>query len=193
MYDILEALRAEGLPEKDCMQLATYIKNFEKSCYEIPQQITGTENNYLSTETNEIKGESLNKSTQLTRPTCKETETTVQRTEEAKMTYERTTSDEMCGYQERKEQLEKKLRDLSDKLVDGVMGSLEFDKTDKPQEIEVKLVAMERLHGWLNRLLDTLIDAIKKAFQWMKEKVVNVASKVKEFFCHVFKSLFGNI
>ena len=74
------------------------------------------------------------------------------------------------------------MRNLSDKLVDGVMGTLQFDETDKPQEIEVKLVAMERLHGWLDRLLDTLIDAIKKASQWMKEKVVNVASKVKEFF-----------
>ena len=98
MYDILKALRAEGLPEKDCMQLAAYIKNFEKSCFEKPQQITDTQNNYLSTETNEIKGESLNKSTQLTKPTCKEREMTVQRTEEAKMTYERTTSDEMWGY-----------------------------------------------------------------------------------------------
>ena len=191
MYSILEALRAEGLPEEDCTRLAALIGNFQASCSQIPQQITDTENYRFSTQANVILEDTVNNSTQELTTTSKGTKTTAQRSEKSEITNGKATSDKMSDYNERRQRFEKNLRNLSDQFVERVIETVSFDENDTRQEIEVKLVAMERLHDWLGRLFDTLIDAIKKAFQWMIDKIANVATKVKTLFSNLFKSLFS--
>ena len=98
----------------------------------------------------------------------------------------------MSDYLAQQEELQNSLREECTKFVDDVTNQLTIKPGDPKEMIEAKLDAMKRIQKWMSNLRVTLLDAIREALEWVKNKIAEVPKKIKDFFSKIFKKLFSD-
>ena len=98
----------------------------------------------------------------------------------------------MSDYLAREKKLQNGLRETSNAFVDDVTNQLTIKPGDPKEIIEAKLDAMERIQQWMSNLRATLLNAIREALEWVKNKIAEVPKKIRDFFSKIFKKLFSD-
>ena len=175
MHQLLDTLEANGLTKEQKEILASMLK-FEISVQQVPDKIFHTEDDAMLSEITNYGGSSTS--------SCVSTVSSsydFQSTDDARIDPD---------YKKRYEMLRKGLLSEAHEFAHSAANVLRIRPGDTPSKIEAKLDVMERIQRWMKSLRQTMIEAIKTALEWVKNKVVDATKKVKEIFNKIFRKFF---
>ena len=80
-----------------------------------------------------------------------------------------------------------RMQQIANTFVNDVMDVTEVRPNDSPEVMRDKAGVFDRITGWISGFKDAVLKAISQCLQWIKLKVTNAATIVKNFFKNIYR------
>ena len=82
-----------------------------------------------------------------------------------------------------------RLQEIANKFVQDVMKVTAVDPNDSPEMMQDKGAVFHKITLWVDAFKNVVFNVIDRCVQMIKQKVENAATKVKNFFWDIYKSI----